>query len=228
MTEGAPPWSPDGGRIAFARIDGNTHVAIVTTDPDGANEKTIFKSSEVRTAGIIDLAWSPDGTRVAIVGLVVPWDKDLRRNALSIVNANYPNSPRLMVSLGLSDRSPSWSPDGSRIAVYNPDAESPGGAVKTISAVESRRQAGPDATPVLKPTPPLAQSQPPTPSAATATSTSSQILELSPQSTPACAVDASCGPRTSAGSASSRRGAAQRAQSQSRPPAWRTCWTGDC
>ena len=151
---GTPSWSPDSGRIAFAKSDSDTHVAIVTTDPDGANEKTLFESSEVRSTGIIDLAWSPDGTRLAIVGLVVPWDKDLRRNALSIVNADYPSSPRLMVSLGLSDRSPSWSPDGSRIAVYNPDAESPGGAVKTISAVEARRQAGPDGTPVLKPTPP--------------------------------------------------------------------------
>ena len=196
---GTPSWSPDGGRIAFARSDGDTHVAIVTTDPDGANEQTIFESSEVRTAGVIDVAWSPDGTRVAIVGLVVPWDKDLRRNALSIVNADYPSSPRLMVTLGLSDRSPSWSPDGSRIAVYNPDAKSPGGAVKTISAVESRRQAGPDGTPVLKPTSALAQPRPPTPSAATATSTSSLVLEPSPQSTPACAVDASCEPRDVSG-----------------------------
>ena len=197
---GTPSWSPEGGRIAFAKSDSDRHVAIVTTDPDGANEKTVFDSSEVRTAGFIDVAWSPDGTRLAIVGLVVPWDKDLRRNAISIVNADYPSSPRLIAALGLSVRGPSWSPDGSRIAVHNPDAKSPGGAVKTLSAVEARRQAGPDATQVLKPTPPLAQTRPSTPKRPP-TSTPSLIPGPSSQSTPACAgdADASCEPRDVSG-----------------------------
>ena len=68
---GTPSWSPDGRRIAFARIDGNTHVAIVATDPDGANEKTLFESSEVRYSGVIDVSWSPDGTRIAIKDLLI-------------------------------------------------------------------------------------------------------------------------------------------------------------
>ena len=68
---GTPSWSPDGRRIAFARSDGDTHVAIVATDPDGANEKTVFESSEVRHSGVIDVSWSPDGTRIAIKDLLI-------------------------------------------------------------------------------------------------------------------------------------------------------------
>ena len=74
---GTPSWSPDGRRIAFARIDGNTHVAIVATDPDGANEKTVFESSEVRHSGVIDVSWSPDGTRIAIKDLLIRGGGDL-------------------------------------------------------------------------------------------------------------------------------------------------------
>ena len=49
-TAGSPSWSPDGGRIALARSDGDGHAAIVTTDPDGSNEKKVFESRE---------RWSP-------------------------------------------------------------------------------------------------------------------------------------------------------------------------
>ena len=96
-TAGTPSWSPDGRRIAFARIDGNTHVAIVATDPDGANEKTVFESSEVRHSGVIDVSWSPDGTRIAIKDpLIRGGTSSQGRVTISVVDADGSGPPRLI------------------------------------------------------------------------------------------------------------------------------------
>ena len=212
-TAGYPSWSRDGGRIAFARSDGDTHVAIVTTDPDGSNEKKVFESSEVRTTGFIDVSWSPDGTRIAITGLVIPWENRPyfggEGNAVSIVGADGSGRPRLIDAIWLKPRGVSWSPDSSRIAVYIPGNHSPGGALKTMAAVELPEQdeywyrwdegeGGRYATP--NPSPTLAQTLPSTPTPAP-TTTSSLIREPGFQTTPACAgdSDASCTPRDVSG-----------------------------
>ena len=203
-TAGTPSWSPDGGRIAFARIDGNTHVAIVTTDPDGSNEQTVFESSEVRTAGVLEpvvnVSWSPDGTRIAITDLVIPWENRPyfggEGNAVSIVRADGSGRPRLIDAIWLKPRGVSWSPDSSRIAVYIPGNHSPGAALKTMATVElpeqdefwyrwedgeRGRDATPKSTPTLAQTPPYTSTPTPVP-----TTTSSLIPEPGFQTTPAC------------------------------------------
>ncbi len=145
-TEGIASWSPDGGRIAFARSDGDWHVAIVTTDPDGSNEKKLFESGEVYASGSIDVSWSPDGTRIAIIGLQIPHSKAwLSENqSVSIVSAYGSGSPRPISATWLKPAGVSWSPDGSRIAVYypgySPGEVSPSAALKTMAAVELPQQ----------------------------------------------------------------------------------------
>lgn len=57
----APAWSPDGNRIAIARVTDNKN-EIVVTDAAGGNPKTIGTFTE-KTA----FAWSPDGTRLAYI-----------------------------------------------------------------------------------------------------------------------------------------------------------------
>ena len=209
--KGTSSWSPDGSRIAFARIDGNTHVAIVTTDPDGSNEQTVFESSEVRNSGVIDVSWSPDGTRIAIKDLLIRGGTSGQgRVTISVVDADGSGPPRL-IALNSGRGGLSWSPDGSRIALHYPDADSPGAAVKTIAAVELPEQdefwyrwdegeGGRDATP--RPTPTLAQPKQLAPAPQQpVTSTSSLKPGPSSQGTSACVVDsdASCTPRDVSG-----------------------------
>lgn len=57
----APAWSPDGSRIALARIEGDKNEVIVT-DAAGENPKTIGTFTE-KTA----FAWSSDGSRFAYI-----------------------------------------------------------------------------------------------------------------------------------------------------------------
>ena len=214
-TAGTPSWSPDGGRIAFARSDGDTHVAIVTTDPDGSNEKKVFESSEVHTAGVfepvVSVSWSPDGTRIAIAGLRTPHSKAwlAEGKSVSIVRADGSGPPRLISATWLVPMGVSWSPDGSLLAVHYPGAGSAGAALQTMAPVELPEQdeywyrweegeGGRYATP--KPSPTLAQAPPSTPTPAP-TTTSSLIREPGFQTTPACAgdSDASCTSRDVSG-----------------------------
>ncbi len=61
-THGAPAWSPDGQKIAFASVrDGNQEIYVMNADGSGQQRLTR------NTAGDYAPAWSPDGRKIAFV-----------------------------------------------------------------------------------------------------------------------------------------------------------------
>jgi Tol biopolymer transport system component len=93
---GNPVWAPDGHRIAFVDWDSG----IVAATPDGSSLTLLT----MRTG--IDLAWSPDGEKLAFAS-----DGDMC--VLTIDNAH-------LTCVDSEDaHGPSWSPDSRQIAYWS-------------------------------------------------------------------------------------------------------------
>ena len=122
-----PRWSPDGSTIVFehAVSDGTeSWTALATIHPDGTGFTTILSSPGLSA---YQPAWSPDGRHLAFAGY------DYNGNKISIWVMDLPNGVPSQVTNGPAgstyvdnmDYSPSWSPDGTRIAYTNdPDGAS--------------------------------------------------------------------------------------------------------
>lgn len=104
----APASPVENGQIVFAR--GGQEAGLYVVNPDGTG-LTRVTSREVDT----DPAWSPDGTRLAIVRGF--WGADA---GIYVMNSDGTGVGRLALDAeGLvdgTDLGPAWSPDGSRIA----------------------------------------------------------------------------------------------------------------
>jgi len=103
-------WSPDGSKIAFDFASDATSANIATINPDGSG---FVQLTHEQNDVIVEPAWSPDGTRMAIArpigdhphGIFII---DATTGAiLSQVTAN---------PYGWFDGEPRWSPDGQWIA----------------------------------------------------------------------------------------------------------------
>ncbi len=113
-----PTWSPDGRKIAFESLQVAegvlNHSDIFVMDADGADRTNITQNPRAanRTP-----SWSPDGSKIAFVAVrnvnrVDLWNSDLD---IFVMNADGTNPVRLTEDARFN-WSPSWSPDGKRIA----------------------------------------------------------------------------------------------------------------
>jgi TolB protein len=121
-----PAWSPDGSRIAFTLVTldrrHHFHPWLYTVSADGGQVTLLAKDAS-------DAAWSPDGRRIAYSSIRDRTGKRCYEQCnyqgeLYVMNSDGTGAVRLTHNRG-DDRSPSWSPDGRRIA-FASDRNSPG------------------------------------------------------------------------------------------------------
>jgi TolB protein len=103
-----PQWSPDGKRIAFhSNRSGKFELWVMGADGSG-----LTQVSEDRLRGILNSAWSPDGTH--LVGMQTGVGSSIYDPAKRSAGQPLPPWPEA----GLWFAAKSWSPDGGRIAGY--------------------------------------------------------------------------------------------------------------
>ena len=113
-----PVWSRDGTRIAFSTLvgigsDATEHIYVINADGSGRTQITDGDSANGTPA------WSPDGRRLAFsrtaeIPSTTPGTRQYDQY-LVVADADGSNEISLLQG-GADDETPSWSPDGRRIA----------------------------------------------------------------------------------------------------------------
>jgi Tol biopolymer transport system component len=161
-----PTWSPDGARLAFGRSvprpdcgAGCFEKEIYVVDAHGGQASRLTHAPggalctpQGPSACGGDPAWSPDGRQIAFNRTVATADDPQDQTGIWVVNADG-SGERQLASQPAPQRiaSPSWSPDGTRLAFERGRFDGDGQAVS--SAVFTMRSDGTDerqVTPVSK------------------------------------------------------------------------------
>lgn len=106
-----PAWSPDGGRLAFTRA-----CAIHTVSSDGSGERRVSAATDGAKCEN-QPAWSPDAAKIAFWEYQEVQTPPYSIQSIYIVNADGSNRRILLDGSSCCDfYSPTWSPDGTKIA----------------------------------------------------------------------------------------------------------------
>jgi len=109
--DSGPAWSPDGTKIAFIS-NRNYDFALYIMNADGSNIQLV--TDKVLNPG--EPAWSPDGGKIALSGgMVNTFEPNKPFADIYLVNVDGSGLTKITSDSGLNG-SPTWSPDGKRIA----------------------------------------------------------------------------------------------------------------
>ena len=104
----APDWSPDSSKIAFVsnRVSPQS---VYLMNPDGTGQTRL-----TTTHTVYDVAWSPDGVRLAFTGYVVCCTR-----TLWTVNSDGSNVMAIAGSAAMNPADPVWSPSGDSLMFHS-------------------------------------------------------------------------------------------------------------
>jgi Tol biopolymer transport system component len=105
----AAVYSPDGTKIAYGDDTGDADGEIFVMDADGSNLVQLT-NNDIGEGNLIQ--WSPNGQKISF--LAFTYDAGNSISSIVIINADGSNRKTISPS-GVSDTSPRWSPDGSRL-----------------------------------------------------------------------------------------------------------------
>jgi len=115
--EDQPEWSPDGRKIVFRYVvDDRSDLYVINVDGTGLTNLTASLPATMTDRR--DPAWSRDGSRIAFIGAVAGQHK------VWVMDADGANARQVTTDAGF-DMTPTFAPDGQRIAFIRYNAAQP-------------------------------------------------------------------------------------------------------